>query len=134
MHQSSCTKVNCFHIEVPPFTEMHELALTQSIVDLATRCGRQEGLHAVTRVVVEVGVAAAVEPEALNFCFDIVAADTMADGAALVIEMVGLRGACRACQTEFDAPHLASACPACGAYGPRWLRGRELRVKSIDGQ
>ena len=45
---------------------MHELALTQSIVDLVTRCGRQEGLHRVTRVVVEVGVAAAVEPGALR--------------------------------------------------------------------
>jgi len=38
---------------------MYELALTQSIVDLVTRCGRQEGLHRVTRVVVKVGVAAA---------------------------------------------------------------------------
>jgi Zn finger protein HypA/HybF involved in hydrogenase expression len=45
---------------------MHELALTQSIVDLVTRCGRQEGLDRVTRVVVEVGVVAAVEPEALR--------------------------------------------------------------------
>ena len=108
--------------------------MTQSIVDLVTRCGRQEGLHRVTRVVVEVGMAAAVEPAALNFCFDIVAADTLACGAELVIERVGLRAACRSCDTEFDAPHLASACPGCGAYGPRWLRGRELRVKSIDGE
>ncbi len=113
---------------------MHELALTQSIVDLATRCGRQEGLQRVTRVVVEVGVAAGVEPQALDFCFDIVAADTMARSAELVIERVGLRGACRTCATEFDAPHMAAACPACGAYGARWLRGRELRVKSIDGE
>lgn len=113
---------------------MHELALTQSIVDLVARCGRQEGVRRVTRVVVEVGAAASVEPEALNFCFDIVAAGTIAQRAELVIETVALRGACRTCAKEFDAPHLASACPACGAYGPRWLRGRELRVKSIEGE
>lgn len=85
-----------------------------------------------TRVVVEVGAAAAVEPEALKFCFDIVAAGTIAERAELVIETIALRGACRTCATEFDAPHLASACPACGAYGPRWVHGRELRVKSIE--
>ncbi|HTO46081.1 MAG TPA: hydrogenase maturation nickel metallochaperone HypA [Burkholderiales bacterium] len=113
---------------------MHELALTQGIVDLVTQVGRQEGLHRVTRVVVEVGVAAAVVPDALTFCFDIVAADTIARGAELVIEPVALRAVCRACGDEFDAASLASPCPDCGAYGPRLVRGRELRVKSLDGE
>ena len=57
---------------------MHELALSQSIVDLVVECARKQGVHAITRVVVEVGVAAGVEPHALRFCFDVVAADTLA--------------------------------------------------------
>lgn len=113
---------------------MHELALTQGIVDLATRVGWREGLHRVTRVVVEVGVAAAVVPDAMMFCFDIVAAHTIAHGAKLVIERVGLRAACRACGAEFEPASLVSACPDCGTYGPRLLSGRELRVKSLDGE
>ena len=113
---------------------MHELALTQSIVDLATACARQEGLHKVTRVVVEVGAASGVEPDSLSFCFDIVAADTMARGAELHIDRIDLWGACGACGNEFHMVHLASPCPECGAYGPRLLHGRELRVKSIDGE
>src|SRR5208337_1582109 len=72
---------------------MHELAVTQGIVDLVTRVGRREGLHSVTRVVVEVGVAAAVVPDAMTFCFDIVAAHTIAHGAKLVIERVVPRAA-----------------------------------------
>jgi len=114
--------------------DMHELALTQGIVDLATQVGRREGLHRISRVVVEVGVAAAVVPDALTFCFEIVAADTIARGADLVIETVGLRAACRACGTEFEPASLVSACPDCGEYGPRLLSGRELRVKSLDGE
>lgn len=112
---------------------MHELALTQGIVDLVTQVGRQEGLHRVTRVVVEVGVAAAVVADALTFCFDIVAADTIACGAELVIETVGLRAACSECGAEFEPASLVAACPDCGEYGPRLLSGRELRVKSLDG-
>jgi len=113
---------------------MHELALSQSIVDLVCECGRREGFQSVTRVVVEVGVAAAVEPEALVFCFDVVAADTMARDAELVIERVAIEAACRACGAAFEMPHLAAPCPQCGAYGARLLRGRELRVKSLDGE
>ena len=113
---------------------MHELALTQSIVDLATGCARQQGLRKVTRVVVEVGAASGVEPDAVSFCFEIVTADTMARGAELHIDRIALRGACRRCGNEFPMAHLASACPECGSYGPRLLQGRELRVMSIDGE
>jgi hydrogenase nickel incorporation protein HypA/HybF len=113
---------------------MHELALSQSIVNLVCECGRREGFHRVTRVVVEVGVAAAVEPHGLAFCFDVAAADTMARDAELVIERIALAAACPACAAEFEMPHLAAPCPECGAYGARLLRGRELRVKSLDGE
>ncbi len=44
---------------------MYELALSQSIVDLVVGCARAEGLRTVTRVVVEIGVAAGVDPEGL---------------------------------------------------------------------
>ena len=111
---------------------MHELALSQSIVDLVVGCARKEGVHAVTRVVVEVGTAACVEPDALRFCFDIVAADTLAHGAELAIETIALQARCRGCACEFAPASLVSPCPHCGSYAPHLLRGRELRVKSID--
>ena len=111
---------------------MHELALSQSIVDLVVECARKEGVHAITRVVVEVGVAAGVEPHALRFCFDVVAADTMARGAELAIETITLQARCRNCACEFEPARLVSSCPGCGSYAPHLLRGRELRVKSFD--
>jgi|SRR5208283_4285220 len=113
---------------------MHELALSQSIVDLVVEYARKEGVRAVTRVVVEVGVAAGVEPDALRFCFDIVAADSLAQGAELAIETTTLQVRCRDCECEFEPARLVSSCPHCGSYAPRLLRGRELRVKSFDGE
>ena len=113
---------------------MHELALSQSIVDLVVECARKEGVRPVTRVVVEVGIAAGVEPDALNFCFDLVAADTVAHGAELVIETIGLQARCRNCTCEFEPARLVSSCPRCGSYAPHLLKGRELRVKSFDGE
>jgi len=113
---------------------MHELALSQSIVDLVVECARREGVHAITRIVVEVGIAAGVEPDALQFCFDLVAADTLAQGAELTIEKIGLHARCRLCACEFAPASLVSCCPLCGSYAPHLLKGRELRVKSFDGE
>ena len=95
---------------------------------------RKEGVHSVTRVTVEVGAAAGVEPDALQFCFKIVAADTLAQGAELAIETIALQARCRNCDCEFEPAQLVSSCPRCGSYAPLLLRGREFRVKSFDGE
>lgn len=113
---------------------MHELALSQSVVDLVTERAACEGLSRVTRVVLEIGVAAAVEPEALRFCFDVVTRQTRAHGAELVIDTVALRAKCIGCGGEFCPAAVYSACPACGGFERNWLGGQELRVKSFDGE
>jgi hydrogenase nickel incorporation protein HypA/HybF len=113
---------------------MHELALSQSMVDLVIEIARRERVRAVTRVTVEVGIAAGVEPDALRFCFDIVTAETLAQGAELAIETIALQARCRNCDCEFEPARLVSACPRCGSYAPSLVRGREFRVKSFDGE
>jgi len=57
---------------------MHELALTQSIVEACVE--RAEGAQ-VRRVTLEIGQLAAVMPEALRFCFDVCADGTALKGA-----------------------------------------------------
>ena len=113
---------------------MHELALSQNIVDLVVERARREGVRAISRVTIEVGVAAAVESDALRFCFDVVTADTVAKRAELVIETIALQARCRTCALSFEPESLVTPCPRCGAYGPLLDRGGELRVKSFDGE
>lgn len=113
---------------------MHELALTQSIVDLVVERARAERLHTVTRVVVEVGAAAGVDPEALRFCFDVVVGGTMAREAELVIEPLPLLARCRSCRQEFEPTTRLAPCPACRRTGTDLVGGRELRVTSFDGE
>jgi hydrogenase nickel incorporation protein HypA/HybF len=63
---------------------MHDLALSQSIVDLVLERAAAERLRTETRVVVEVGAAAGVDPESLRFCFEAVTEETAARGAERV--------------------------------------------------
>jgi len=112
---------------------MHELALTQSIVELVVDRALREGMRAVTRVELEVGAASGVEPEALRFCFDAVTRETAAEGAVLDIREQPLRGRCRDCGLVFDLAGLAAPCPQCHAYAPTVLGGRQLRVTFFEG-
>jgi len=113
---------------------MHELALSQSILDLVAEYARNNGVDRVTRVTIEVGAAAGVEPEALRFCFECVAADTVAQGAELAIETIALSVRCRDCACQFTPERMFAVCPRCGSGAPDVLSGRELRVKSFDGE
>jgi len=111
---------------------MHELVLSESIVDLVAECARQEGVARVTRVTVEIGVAAAVDPTALQFCFSITAAETVAAEAELVIKPIPLIVRCEACGTEHAPATLVTSCPSCGGFARQILAGREMRVVSFD--
>ncbi|HEY1936111.1 MAG TPA: hydrogenase maturation nickel metallochaperone HypA [Acetobacteraceae bacterium] len=113
---------------------MHELALSQSIVDLVAESAAREGVRKVTKVVLEIGAAAAVEPQALLFCFGVVAEQTAMQGAELVINTVALQAKCRHCGREYSPAALFDPCPGCGSHDRDLLRGRELRVTSFDAE
>ena len=113
---------------------MHELALSQSIVELVLERAAAERLRTVTRVVVEVGAAAGVDPEAFRFCFEAVTEETAATGAELAIMKVPRRVRCRTCRHEFEPAAALAPCPACGGSGGELVQGRQLRVTSFDGE
>jgi hydrogenase nickel incorporation protein HypA/HybF len=125
---------------------MHELSLSSAIVDTALRhCdGRR-----VTRVDVRVGRLRQVVPDSLAFYFEIVARDTLCDGAELELEQIAARLRCDECGIDWDPapPPLAThepfagaglppvpsfRCPGCGGASSEVLAGDELEVESIE--
>jgi hydrogenase nickel incorporation protein HypA/HybF len=107
---------------------VHELALAQDVLDIAIEAG---GGARVRRIVREIGTLSAVLPDAMRFCFDLVARDTAAAGARLdIIETPG-RGRCRRCGAEVVMERPIAAC-ACGAIELDWLAGQELRLREVE--
>lgn len=109
---------------------MHELGIAQEIVDTVCEAA---GESRVTRVVLEVGRLSLVLPDALRFCFDLAAAGTAMEGAELtILETPGL-GRCRACAGEVALERPFGRC-ACGCSDLEWIRGEELRIKTVEVQ
>jgi hydrogenase nickel incorporation protein HypA/HybF len=106
---------------------VHELAITQSVVDAVTE---RTGTARVATVRVRVGRLAGVVPDAMRFCFELVTSGTALDGAVLEIDQPEGRGRCRTCGADFVLADLILLC-ACGSADVEVLAGRELAVASV---
>ncbi len=78
---------------------MHELSVSSAIVDTALRHAKG---RKVTAVAVKIGSLRQVVAESLTFYFEIVARDTLCEGAVLEIDHVSALMWCQACGQEWD--------------------------------
>ncbi len=108
---------------------MHELSITRSVVAIVAE--RSLGQR-VTRVRLEIGCLSAIVPDAVRFCFDICAAGTPAEGAALEIVEIQGRGRCPACGEEAVLTVPAGRCLACGTGHLTVIAGQELLIKEME--
>jgi len=107
---------------------VHELSITQSVVDLVAE--RTVG-RTVVAVHVRVGRLSGVVADAMLFCFEVASAGTSVEGARLEIEEVDGRIACRDCGLESPADDLVLLCP-CGSADVAVVAGQELTVASVE--
>src|SRR2546423_15304253 len=108
---------------------MHELSLADAIVTIAR--DHAQGRR-VTRVEVKIGPLRQIVPTALEFAFELVAAGTNVEGAALRVEHVPPRVACPSCDAETVAAGFPLACARCGDVDVDVVAGDELLVESLE--
>ena len=111
---------------------MHEMALTESIVEIACEEARKQSAARVTRVRLAVGQLSHAEPDALTFCFAAVAAGTLAEGAELEIERTPGAGWCLDCGKTVALAERFGACPECGKYRVQMTAGDELKIRELE--
>jgi hydrogenase nickel incorporation protein HypA/HybF len=111
---------------------MHELPITQGILDLVLEHARRAAAAAVTDVHLVIGELSSVVDDSVQFYWDIISADTPAAGATLHFRRVPLQFECRDCNALFAPEGTDFTCPAC--RGPRVVvaTGDDLRVEAID--
>jgi hydrogenase nickel incorporation protein HypA/HybF len=111
---------------------MHEMALTESIVEIVAEEVRKRRLARVRVVRLEIGVMASLEPEALRFCFDAAARGTVVEGATLDIVRREGEGRCLDCGETAPLDGRFGPCPACGGGRVEMTSGDELRIRELE--
>ncbi len=111
---------------------MHEMALTEGIVEIVCEEALKEGVGHVRVVKLSVGVMAPVEPDALRFCFDAASRGTVAEGARLDIVRLPGEGWCLVCRKTVPLEERFGSCPECGTRQVQMTSGDELRVEELE--
>jgi hydrogenase nickel incorporation protein HypA/HybF len=110
---------------------MHELSIAISIIDLAEEEALKAEATSISKIEVEVGTMAGIDPDALFFAWDSVIQGTMAQHSKLVINTIQAEAHCLECGKSFPAEHFFVQCPHCNSYRYQIIKGKELRISSL---
>ena len=111
---------------------MHEMAVAQSVLDIAVGEMEQHASTGIRKIKISVGEFSGVVKEALEFALDVLKTDTPAQNAEIEIETIGMTAECPACgPAECVVNDLNLLCPLCGS-AMRVTAGRYMRVDYLD--
>lgn len=110
---------------------MHELAITESILEIALRHGRAANAAAITDLHLVIGELSSVVDESVQFYWNFVSEGTSAAGATLHFRRVPAQLTCRACGHSYS-PRESLPCPACGGEDVTIVTGEEFYLEAID--
>jgi hydrogenase nickel incorporation protein HypA/HybF len=111
---------------------MHELSLIENVLDLAVKRAEQHGAERIEVITLRIGSLAGVDPDALQFAFEVAKVGSIAAAAELVIEAVPAECFCAECAHFFPVADGGCECPACGTISRHLRQGRELQLLSLQ--
>jgi hydrogenase nickel incorporation protein HypA/HybF len=108
---------------------MHELAVTQSILDIVLR---NAGARRIKQVNLVIGQFSSIVDDSVQFYWEIISKDSPAEGSRLHFERIPGEMTCRNCGHAFHPNDKTFDCPACSSASVQISKGNEFRVDSID--
>lgn len=111
---------------------MHELSVTQSLLDLALRHAEKAQAQRIVRLNLVIGELSGIVGESLQFYWDFVSRGTIAEGAELCFERVPATLRCLGCGHVFSLNGVSYACPRCGMAEVVPNGGDDFRLESIE--
>ncbi len=111
---------------------MHELSFVESILKITLEYAEKAQARRVLALNLIIGQMSSIVDDSVQFYWDILSKDTIAEGAKLRFQRIPAVYRCWDCGYEYqlDGEHLA--CPQCGSVRVQLIVGNEFRLDSID--
>ena len=113
-------------------SQMHELGVTENIVNIALAKAGETQTNKIIRINLVVGELSGFAPDCIQFYFDFLSKDTIAQGAVLHLESVPAQLRCRNCSASFHPQDTLWSCPKCQGQSVEIFKGRELYIESME--
>ena len=111
---------------------MHELSVTQSILEIALRHAQKSDAKRITDVHIVMGELSTMLDDSVQFYWDMIAEGSLAAGATLHFKRVPAELQCMVCSEKYRPDGKEIVCPNCGSVGAKIVAGEEFFVEAID--
>jgi hydrogenase nickel incorporation protein HypA/HybF len=110
---------------------MHELMVTESILEIALRHAQDAGEVRITDLYLVIGELSSVVDDSVQFYWDFVSEGTAAEGATLHFHRIPAEMTCQSCGSVYS-PTNSLVCPSCGGHDAHITTGLEFYMEAID--
>lgn len=111
---------------------MHELPVTQSILKIALDHAEKANAKRITDLHIVMGELSSMVDDSIQFYWEIIAKDTIAQNATLHFRRVPAELQCMTCFTKYNPGNGELVCPQCGGVGAKIIAGEEFSLEAID--
>jgi hydrogenase nickel incorporation protein HypA/HybF len=111
---------------------MHELSITEEILNIAIAKANEANAEKVSEINLVIGDASSIVGDCVQFCFEFLSKQTMAEGARLNFTRMPLQMKCRNCGNLFYPEKESWTCPQCREWDAEIISGKEFYMESIE--
>jgi hydrogenase nickel incorporation protein HypA/HybF len=111
---------------------MHELSVCLALLDQVEAIARQHRATRVERILLRIGPLSGVEAPLLENAYPLAAAGTIAETAALDIEVAAVVVRCLDCGAETEAAPNRLSCARCGGFRTNLISGDEMLLANLE--
>jgi len=105
--------------------------MMQNTLDIAIAQAKQNNATKIDRLTMNIGELSGVVTEALEFAFEVLVQDTIAENAELEIKTISVVCHCKKCDRTFQPEAYIYQCPNCKQISSDVISGRELELASL---
>ncbi|MCX6335075.1 MAG: hydrogenase maturation nickel metallochaperone HypA [Bacteroidia bacterium] len=113
---------------------MHELKVAEDLSVIVLEAAKNGKLGKVSKVNILFGQLIQIVPDIFEFAFRECVRETVAENAEIDIEIIPVKMKCRGCGKDFRVMENRFVCEYCGSTDLEIISGKELFIKSIEGE
>lgn len=110
---------------------MHELSVTENLLEITLRHARQANALRVTDINIVVGQLSSIVGDSVQFYWDMISAGTIAEKAVLHFDRREAEMKCLNCGEQFKPQSESFLCPRCNLNQVKVISGNEFYLESI---
>lgn len=111
---------------------MHELSVTENILEIAVRHAEQAKAKKVTDIFIVIGSLSSIVDDSVSFYWDIISEDTICHESKLHFKRIPAELECIECGNKYTIESGLSACTSCGSAKVKVISGEEFFLDSIE--